>query len=173
MARRPVGRSLADQAFALHAQFPSATVKLKPALLDWTDTIQPTAMSRSYTVRITYDRRSYPKVRIVAPRLESRPTESLPHVYSNGSLCLHLAEDWTSDMLIVNTTVPWASEWLAHYEIWKGTGTWCGGGEWPPQREGEATTETDAILQGSPTHALSEPRWESAMTHDDHGQARA
>jgi hypothetical protein len=157
MARRPVGRSLPDQAFALHAQFPNATVKLKPTLLDWTDTIQPTAISRSYTVRITYDRRRYPKVRILAPTLESRPGESLPHVWSDGSLCLHVEEDWTPDMLIVNTTVPWTSEWLIHYEIWKGTGTWYGGGEWPPRRYGEATTETDVILPGSPTHAVSEP----------------
>ena len=32
-------------------------------------------------------------------------------------------------MLIATTTVPWAAEWLLHYELWLATdGTWCGGG---------------------------------------------
>ena len=35
-------------------------------------------------------------------------------------------------MLIAETIVPWASEWLFYYEIWKGTGEWYGGGDWPP-----------------------------------------
>lgn len=153
---RPVGRSLPDQAFALRERFPNAQVTLKPTLLDWSDAIQPTAMSRTYTVKITYDRRSYPKVRIIAPVLESRPGESLPHVWSDGSLCLHVEDDWTPDMLIVNTTVPWASEWLIHYEIWKFTGEWYGGGEWPPRRTDAA--ETDVILPGSPTNTVPEPR---------------
>jgi hypothetical protein len=158
MVRRPVGRSLPDQAFALRERFPTATLKLKPTLLDWTDTIQPTALSRSYTVRITYTRQSYPRVRIVAPTLESRPGESLPHIFSDGSLCLHIEEDWTPDMLIVNTTVPWTSEWLIHYEIWKSTGTWYGGGEWPPRRGSDAMTDTDVILPRSSTRDVSQPR---------------
>jgi hypothetical protein len=147
---RPAGRSLADQAFALRERFANARVMLKPTVLDWTGTIQPTAMSRTYTVRITYTRRSYPKVRIVAPKLESRPGESLPHVFSNGTLCLHVEEDWTPDMLIVNTTVPWTSEWLIHYEIWKFTGEWYGGGEWPPRRS-DGAAASDVIFPGSPT----------------------
>jgi hypothetical protein len=158
MARRPVRRSLAQQAFALYGRFPTAQVKLSHRLLDWTDKIQPTAASRTYTVRITYTLRDYPRVRIVAPNLESRPGESLPHVFSDGSLCLHVEEDWTPGMLIVDTTVPWASEWLIFYEIWKFTGTWYGGGAWPPGRPGEIATVTDVMLPGSPTQAVSEAR---------------
>jgi hypothetical protein len=158
MIRRPVRRSLVQQAFALHGQFPGAKVKLTPTLLDWTDTIQPTAASRNYTVRITYNLRSYPEVRIIGPKLESRLGESLPHVFSDGYLCLHVEEDWTPDMLIVKSTVPWTSEWLIYYEIWKFAGTWYGGGEWPPRRAGDATTEADVIFPGSPTPTVSEPR---------------
>ena len=29
-------------------------------------------------------------------------------------------------MLIVDTIVPWAAEWLLHYEIWLATGEWFG-----------------------------------------------
>jgi hypothetical protein len=157
MARGPVRRSLVQQAYALHGQFPGARVKLTPTLLDWTDNIQPTAISRTYRVRITYTMRAYPKVRIVAPKLESRPGESLPHVWSDGSLCLHVEEDWTPDMLIVDTTVPWTSEWLIQYEIWKFTGEWYGGGEWPPRRI-DTGAATDVILSGPRTQAVTEPR---------------
>jgi hypothetical protein len=36
-------------------------------------------------------------------------------------------------MLIATSIVPWASEWLLHYEIWRATGTWTGGGHEPKQ----------------------------------------
>lgn len=138
-------RSLSQQAYALRGQFPGAKVTLTPSLLDWTDNIQPTGISRTYMVRITYTMRAYPKARILVPKLESRPGESLPHVWSDGSLCLHLDEDWTPEMLIVDTTVPWTSEWLIQYEIWKFTGKWYGGGEWPP-RHIDSAAATDVIL---------------------------
>ena len=34
-------------------------------------------------------------------------------------------------MFIADTIVPWACEWLLHYEIWLATGEWHGGGEHP------------------------------------------
>jgi hypothetical protein len=37
-------------------------------------------------------------------------------------------------MLIADSVVPWASEWLFFYEIWLPSGEWHGGGEWPPPR---------------------------------------
>ena len=43
-------------------------------------------------------------------------------MYGDGTLCLHLEHEWTPDMLIVHTTLPWTSEWLINYEIWKATG---------------------------------------------------
>lgn len=38
-------------------------------------------------------------------------------------------------MLIANTIVPWAVEWLFFYEVWLVTGEWGGGGEWPPRSD--------------------------------------
>ena len=32
-------------------------------------------------------------------------------------------------MLIVNTIIPWTTEWLAHYELWKRSGRWYGDGD--------------------------------------------
>jgi hypothetical protein len=140
MRRRPPARNLAQQAFALHASFATAHVQLTSQQLIWRGTIKPTALSREYTVSITYKRASFPKVRVRSPTLECRPGESIPHLFSDGSLCLHLDEEWSTDMLIVHTTVPWTSEWLFNYEIWLGTGTWHGGGEWPPPRQANSTS---------------------------------
>jgi hypothetical protein len=56
----------------------------------------------------------------------------LPHVYSSDTqyLCLHYPREkkWTESQNIAVTIIPWAAEWLFHYEIWVITGTWNGGG---------------------------------------------
>lgn len=139
MRRRAPGRSLAQQAFALRASFPVAGMRLSSQQLVWQGLITPTALSRDYAVTITYRLGRFPKVRVVAPALECPPGESIPHVFSDGSLCLHLDEEWSADMLIAHTTVPWTSEWLFNYEIWLATETWHGGGEWPPIRQANST----------------------------------
>jgi hypothetical protein len=101
--------------------------------LVWTGTLVPTPLSRIYTVRITYSIREYPTVVVVDPPLQPDPDGYLPHFYSEeGCLCLHEADEWDPSMLIALTIVPWASEWLAHYELWKRTGQWYGNVE-PPE----------------------------------------
>lgn len=69
-----------------------------------------------------------PKVTVLDPALEIPHGEELPHVYPGEELCLCYPWEWDESQLIAHTVVPWASEWLFHYEIWKATGTWCGGG---------------------------------------------
>ena len=133
-ARDSVANSLAQQAFALRGSFPDAKVRLTPTRFVWTGTLQPSPGSRIYTVRIELSNRRFPRVEVVRPALEPRPGEPLPHVFDDGSLCLHLEDEWTSDMLMVDTTLPWTAEWLINYEIWKATGLWYGGGQWPPVR---------------------------------------
>jgi len=129
-----VATSLVRQAFALRGRFSKAKTKLTPTRFTWTGTLQPSELSRIYTVRITLDAGRYPMVEVLDPALESRPGETIPHLFGDGSLCLHLEDEWNSTMLMVDSTVPWTSEWLLNYEIWKATGVWYGGGEWPPRR---------------------------------------
>ena len=61
--------------------------------------------------------------------------QRLPHVYDHvkQQLCLYYgpAREWTPDKMIADTIVPWASEWLLHYEFWLVTGIWHGGGIHP------------------------------------------
>lgn len=145
MRRGPSARSLAQQAFALRAAFPEARAELSPKRLMWRGMITPTPLSRSYRVGITYRIRQYPKVRVLAPTLETRPGESIPHLFSSGNLCLHLDDEWSPDLLIVETTVPWTSEWLLNYELWLGTGSWYGGGEWPPPEQANSSPTSNMV----------------------------
>ena len=96
--------------------------------MTWTTTLQPTELSRAYLIKVYYTPGWFPQVKVL-PKLPSRPGEALPHTYRNGSLCLHKADEWSPDMLIADTIVPWTCEWLIHYEIWLATGEWYGGGE--------------------------------------------
>jgi len=90
-----------------------------------------------YTVAITYELGRSPVVAVVAPELILPPATELPHTYEDDALCLHLRCEWTDDMHLALTTVPWTAEWLLHYELWLATGgTWCGGGHGTPPAGG-------------------------------------
>jgi hypothetical protein len=128
MATTARGNSLtmAQQALGLRSVFADADLTLKPGRLSWTGRLQPCDLSRIYTVQITYARGRYPAVRVLAPELQAAENGFLPHTYDNGTLCLHNAGQWNASILIVDTIVPWAAEWLLHYEIWLATGEWFG-----------------------------------------------
>jgi hypothetical protein len=133
MAMPRSGLNAAQQAFALRGRFPDGRGQLKSGRLRWTFVLKPTPLSRSYRIQIEYGPRGQPRVRVLED-LETLDGKSLPHTYSDGTLCLHEVEEWTSAMSIADTIVPWTAEWLAHYEIWLITGEWHGGGVWPPRR---------------------------------------
>lgn len=120
--------NLAIQAQALRGRFPGSKLSLRRTSMTWTACLHPTELSRKYTVQIRYHPPSLPQVKVL-PQLATRPGEPLPHVYREGVLCLHKAGEWSQDMLIADTIVPWTCEWLIHYEIWFATGQWHGGGE--------------------------------------------
>lgn len=131
MATRRPHRSLtpAQQAVALRAVFPDAEVSMGPSGLVWLGMITPTPLARTYTMRISYSLGKYPRVVVVDPPLEPDEKGTLPHFFREGSLCLHEAHEWDRSMLIVDTIIPWAAEWLAYYELWKRTGQWYGDGD--------------------------------------------
>jgi hypothetical protein len=86
----------------------------------------------TYTVRVSYRlgwRR--PRITVLDPPLRTAEVSRLPHVFPGDRLCLHFTHDWNEGMLIADTVVPWAAEWLLHYELWKATGKWHGGGHEP------------------------------------------
>ncbi len=129
--QRRASLSIAVQGAALKGRFPDSELRMRGMTLTWTAELRPTALSCEYTIRLTYAPDGYPPRVEVLPELASRPGEPLPHVYADGSLCLHVPGEWSPKMFIADTIVPWACEWLLHYEIWLATGEWHGGGEHP------------------------------------------
>ena len=131
--RCPVSRSRANvaiQAQALRGRFPGSEVNFQRRAMIWTASLQPTTLSRVYTVQVSYSPSAFPRVKILS-RLKTRSGEPLPHVCREGVLCLHKVDEWSPQMLIADSIVPWTCEWLIQYEIWLATGEWHGGGEDP------------------------------------------
>ncbi len=127
--------SLIHQAGALKSYFPDSVIIQRGEVeLKWTCTIIPTPLSAAYTLHLHYQQAKGVKVYVLEPKpLALAPGEKgLPHVYSTDEqeLCLYYPKDneWTPAMLYVHTLIPWACEWLLHYEIWVATGEWKGGG---------------------------------------------
>jgi hypothetical protein len=94
-----------------------------------------------YRVRITWCPRQMdlPYVQLLDPPLEPREAgkyENIPHlIFDEASpltsgLCLFDpdGQEWSPNMLIADTTVPWAARWLYFYELWHFDGIWRGGG---------------------------------------------
>lgn len=78
-----------------------------------------------------------PYVFILDPVIRPRAGEAfvdLPHLIYNdaapekSALCLFDPDtgEWSNRQLIADTTIPWTSEWLHHYELWHVTGVWSG-----------------------------------------------
>ena len=114
----------------------------------WVGELRPFA--KTYRVRVSLilkDRLDeirivapFPQVRLIEPTLITRtdraPGVLVPHIYPNVSdlthseLCLFdpAQREWTRDMAVAETTIPWAINWLVSYEGWLATGEWTGGG---------------------------------------------
>lgn len=106
--------------------------RIERSRLIWLASLQPSPLSRIYSVRLEYALGgSAPQVKVLEPDLRGDGVERLPHVFSRDVLCLCYPWQWNDGKLIARTVVPWASEWLLHYELWKVDGRWHGGGHEP------------------------------------------
>lgn len=141
MVRSSTFRSLAPQVRALVERFPDGSVAVRGRRVIWRGSLKPTELSRSYRVEVNYLLKHEPVVRVLND-LGTRQGESLPHVWNHAKriLCLHQSKDWNPRMLLANSIVPWASEWLIFYEIWLVTGEWDGGGDWMPLRPTQSSS---------------------------------
>ncbi|GAB3962970.1 hypothetical protein GCM10028805_65140 [Spirosoma harenae] len=126
--------SLIIQEGHLKSVFPdSKTNRRKEEYLSWEHTLTPSNISNTYKVKLNYKRGEGVNFKVLEPKLElAEGKTSLPHVYSTDrqELCLYYpkSKEWDSSMLFTKTIIPWACEWLLHYEIWQITGEWHGGG---------------------------------------------
>ncbi len=126
--------SLIHQAGALHSYFPASEIIRKGEReLIWIGHITPTPLSDTYRMKLHYKKGESIDVYVLEPKLAlAAGAIKLPHVYSTPKqqLCLYYPKnnEWHTGMFYVKSLIPWASEWLYHYEIWAGSGEWHGGG---------------------------------------------
>ena len=97
----------------------------------WEGKLQPTPLSQVYAIRVTYADWDQPKTTVIDPQLERREDSPIPHRYKDGSLCLYVPGEWSSHHYIALSIIPWAALWLYHFEVWRITGEWLGGGVHP------------------------------------------
>lgn len=126
---------LVHQEGTLKSYFPGTQIRRKSEMeLTWTGTVTPSPLSASYTLRLHYKYKEGAKVYVIDPKplTLAEGKTVLPHVYSTPEqrLCLYYptGNEWDTGMYYVKTLIPWACEWLIHYECWVATGTWHGGG---------------------------------------------
>ena len=125
------------QELALRSYFPKSTIsRVREDRITWISTITPTPFSRSYKVKLEYVRGEGVKFFVLDPKLMLAEGKTvLPHVYSSSEqrLCLYDPDldEWDASCYYVQTIIPWASEWLLHYELWLHSGDWLGGGRHP------------------------------------------
>ena len=84
---------------------------------------------RCVPVEVSY-RQGLGRARVVVldpPPIVIAEDEELPHVFPGNELCLHYPGEWNGQR-IDETVLPWIAEWLLHYELWRATGYWHGGG---------------------------------------------
>jgi hypothetical protein len=120
--------TLAAQAFALRQLMPDGLARLKPARLTWVGQVHPGPECARYDLCIDIGLHEPPTVRVLSPTLKPNDDGLLPHVYEDGTLCVHKPGDWRRRMLLTQTILPWACEWLLYYELWKATDVWHGDG---------------------------------------------
>lgn len=143
------------QAGKLRSLFPDSTIHYTQNELTWKYNISPTPLSSSYEIRLHYVRGKNPNVYVINPKLKFYADETtLPHVYSTPKqwLCLYYrkGKEWNSGMMIADTIIPWACEWLCHYELWVCTGTWHGGGiHHETEAEKQANKQKETVDEAS------------------------
>jgi len=129
-------KTLAQQLGALVTLPVTRDAKIRRSRLLWLAELQPSPLSRTYTVHLNYVLGGpAPRVNVLKPDLRTDGVERLPHVLSRDALCLCYPWQWNDGKLIARTIVPWVSEWLLHYELWKIDGEWHGGGHEPTLSE--------------------------------------
>lgn len=130
--------TLAMQAFNLKQRFSESDCRLDHHKLVWQGKIQPTPLSRLYSIKvICRDLYSRPKVILHGNNIMGIERQDFPHHFAINKekmeveLCLHMPYEFNHTQLISDTIILWAQEWLFFYEIWLATGEWRGGGHTP------------------------------------------
>lgn len=136
--------NLAQRAFELRQFGLPGTVTIHAGrLLEYRYRVHASEFGREYEclLRLTPDARG-PEVFVLAPCLVQlaggvRPPHTYRHDGPGTKLCLWWPKtrDWTPQLKLTETFIPWTSRWLFTFEDWLFSGEWSAGGAHPPDRE--------------------------------------
>lgn len=122
----------------LKLKYKNHSSSIKKGRLIWNQKVKPTEYSKEYIITLKYDGIT-PEVYLYNQGIMKKQNEDIPHCYTRFykdenneyvKLCLYYPKykEWTPDMFLSDTIIPWAIEWLKYYELWRITGKWLGGG---------------------------------------------
>lgn len=129
--------SLVNQKIDLLQSFPDASCYINKDALHWSGVLCPSPLSRRYRVEMVYKPIKSPRIYVYDERISTMDISKIPHHFEidkdSGkiALCLYTNGEFTPHKWLSKTIIPWAVEWLFHYEIWLSTGNWYGGGKHP------------------------------------------
>ena len=129
--------SLPRQRASLITTYKDSQCYLSHGNLVWSGRIKPSALSKEYKVKITYNTNKSPIVIVHGDELEQLDNKKFPHNYGVSinektvELCLYKYSEFNKTKFLTDTIIPWTVEWLYYYEIWLFTGEWYGGGDHP------------------------------------------
>lgn len=131
-------KNVALQLLNLKLKYDYLDCKLEMGKLIWKQRVRPSELSRTYDITVKYNGVT-PEVYLYNQSIMTKKNEYIPHCYRRYynnendeyvKLCLYYPknQEWSRDMLLSETIIPWTIDWLYFYEIWRITGKWLGGG---------------------------------------------
>ena len=115
----------------MRLEFPDFQTRVRGPRLVSEGDVRPSALSANYRVEIRYAVGKPPEVWVLSPPLLCREGATrIPHMYGQERLCLYLpgSGEWSPELSLGRSFLPWISLWLYFYEVWHATGEWLGGG---------------------------------------------
>jgi hypothetical protein len=141
-----------EQRAILIRLWPRLVASLNGSTLTVRGPLQPSQLSRSYRIRLTYKEAGVPYLWVEDPELVPRSAEEpIPHMYKadeHGPArpCLYYwkEREWKTNQPIATSIVPWLQLWLVYYELWHATGIWYGGGIDHPEMKRDVESDERA-----------------------------
>lgn len=121
--------------------YKGCSCEIKGDILLWIGKVQPTPLSRIYTVVVKFRMWEPPQVWVIGDELQNLDSPDFPHKYEIDvdkkmvRICLYRYREFSTYKFLSKTIIPWTIEWLYFYEIWLATNEWFGGGEHPSAGE--------------------------------------
>jgi len=130
--------------------WPAFRNEIRHGCLQCSGVIRSLPVTAAYAVRMEYHESNMPTVYVDDPELRRRDNgERCPHLYGDNEPCLYWppGREWSPQMSLALTIIPWLHEWLVFYEGWLVTGEWQGGGYHPTP--GQTKVSSDRADEGT------------------------